>query len=47
MAGRVSVSLPKIWIPVHGYAKQEETVDGSIQFHGVEATCLTVSPLKS
>jgi uncharacterized protein YhdP len=38
MAGRVSVSLPKIWIPVHGYAKQEETVDGTIQFHGVEAT---------
>ncbi len=47
MTGRVSVSLPKIWIPVYGYAKKGETVDGVIQFHGVNATLFDRLKLKN
>ncbi|KUJ75722.1 hypothetical protein AVO42_10580 [Thiomicrospira sp. XS5] len=47
ITGRVSVSLPKIWIPVYGYAKKSETVDGEIQFHGVNATLFDRLKLKN
>lgn len=38
LSGPVSVDLPKIWIPVYGYDKKEETVKGQVDFNKVDLT---------
>ncbi|WP_024851607.1 YhdP family phospholipid transporter [Hydrogenovibrio kuenenii] len=36
--GNVSVDLKKIWVPVYGYAKKSESVNGTVQLNNVDAT---------
>ncbi|QBZ83535.1 TIGR02099 family protein [Hydrogenovibrio crunogenus] len=38
LSGPVSVDLPKIWIPVYGYDKKEESVKGQVDFNKVALT---------
>lgn len=45
MNGPVFVALPKIWIPVYGYANKSETVEGRVTFQGVNATLFDRLPL--